>query len=232
MRRFAQQLSWAADGSVSGFAIDAAVSERLAFIRRTYMTLLVQLCAVAGVATLMTRVVPSGYYGILAIAALLVAIFVGPRLLAPGQSRATHIGGAALFVGAYGLFCAPLALFVPGALLLKAFIVTCCVFGGLTAYVFVTKKDFSFLGGFLSAALFLLIGIMIISLFFGGFGGVGSLVLSGLVVLVISGFVLYETSAIMRSYPTDMHIPAATSLMASFVVLFQYILHLLMAAQE
>ncbi len=43
MRKFAEAISWAKEG---GFAIDAAVDERMAFIRRTYTTLLIQLIGV------------------------------------------------------------------------------------------------------------------------------------------------------------------------------------------
>ncbi len=232
MRKFADRMAWAA-GDGAGFAIDAAVSERLSFIRRTYVTLTVQLCAVAGLAAFLANMnLPIQFGGGLGLISVIGLMFVLPRLLAAGASKGNHILGATLCVLFYGLICAPLAYFVPGALLLRAAILTGCVFGGLTAYVFMTKKDFSFLGGILSTLLFVAIGFSLVSFFFGGFGSGTALVYSGAMVLLFSGFILYDTSKIMRHYPTDMHIPAATMLLIDVVILFRYILYMLMASND
>ncbi len=210
MRKFAEAISWAKEG---GFAIDAAVDERMAFIRRTYTTLLIQLIGVALATSLSIKTglaMKLGMGGVLI--GFLGVIFVMPRLIVPTASRPVQTLGAALLVSFYGLLLSPLVMVAPEGVLIQAAVLTGCVFGGLTAYVFMTKKDFNFLGGMLSAALWILIGVGVISFFFGGFGNTTGLLFSGGAVLLFSGFVLYDTSNIMRRYPTNAHMAASIAL--------------------
>lgn len=48
----------------------------------------------------------------------------------------------------------------------SAFAMTALVFGGLSAYVLITRKDMSFLGGFITAGFFVLLGAVVASIFF------------------------------------------------------------------
>ena len=52
MRRFSQAMAWPEEG---GFAIDAALDERMAFVRKTYSTLFIQLIGVALATSLMVK---------------------------------------------------------------------------------------------------------------------------------------------------------------------------------
>jgi FtsH-binding integral membrane protein len=230
MRKFAETIAWAREG---GFAIDAAVSERMAFIRRTYTLLLIQLVCVALATSLSIRIgLPEklGLGGVLI--GFLGVIFIMPRLIVPSASRPTQTLGAALLIGFYGLLLSPLVMVAPPGVLIQAAVLTGCVFGGLTLYVFMTKKDFNFLGGMLSAALWILIGVGIISFFFGGFGNTAGLAYSGFAVLLFSGFVLYDTSNIMRRYPTNAHVAASITLLIDVVNLFWHIAYILMASRD
>lgn len=114
---------------------------------------------------------------------------------------------------------------------------TTLVFGGLTVYVFVTKKDFSFMRGFLMVGLFLSLGAIIAL-------GVGSMLgwvqemgplnigLSIILVLLFAGYVLYDTSNVIHHYATDMVVPAALALMVDFIILFRQILFLIIASRD
>ena len=102
--------------------------------------------------------------------------------------------------------------------------ITVLIFSGLTAYVFLSGKDFSFLGGALSIAGMAMVGVILAGIIFGF--GLG-LWFSVLGVVVFSGFVLYDTSRILHHYPTTAHVPAAIELFTSLVILFQYVLILL-----
>src|SRR5205807_1595367 len=95
----------------------------------------------------------------------------------------------------------------------KAGILTLCAFGGLTAAALVTRKDFSFLGPILSVASFLVIGLIVVAIFFSGF--TLGLWFSFLMVGLASAYILYDTSNIIHYYSTNMHVAAALALFAS-----------------
>ncbi|MEE8104648.1 MAG: Bax inhibitor-1 family protein [Planctomycetota bacterium] len=229
MRKFAETVAWPRD---QGFAIDVAVNERLDFIRRTYSHLLIELCGVGIVASMaMKSEVLMRNLGALALVGLLGLFLVVPRLIAPGASKASQYAGAALVTAFYGVLVAPLAAFLPTEVLLQAFILTSCVFGGLTAYVFVTKKDFSAWGGALRMALFAAIGMSLIG-FFWGFGSTTYFWFNIGVVVLFCGFILYYTSNILRHYPTNAHVAASVQLLGAFVNLFIRIALILASSRD
>lgn len=65
---------------------------------------------------------------------------------------------------------------------------TALVFFGLSAYVLVTRKDMSFLSGFLMAGFWVLLGAVLANLFFQ---------ISGLQLAISAGFVLFSSAAIL-----------------------------------
>jgi FtsH-binding integral membrane protein len=111
------------------------------------------------------------------------------------------------------------------ALILQAVVITLSIFVGLTAFVFVTRKDFSFLRGILSMAMFALIGVALASWIFGF--SLGALY-CGIAVLVLGGYILYETSLVMSQFPPSAHVAAATMLFTTVATLFRLVLQLLM----
>lgn len=120
-----------------------------------------------------------------------------------------------------------LSLLDAGNVVTQAFILTGMVFGGLTTYALTTKRDFSFLGGALWMGFFLLFGLGILSMF-----GIGESMQMGwgisvAWVLLMGGFVLYDTQNIMKRYPSNMAAAAAATLMIDFIIMFQRILMLL-----
>jgi FtsH-binding integral membrane protein len=88
-----------------------------------------------------------------------------------------------------------------GVIVLEAFALTALVFVTITAYIMISKKDFSFLGGFLFAALIILFVASIANFVF-GFVGVRNKVvtfaISVLGALVFTGYLLYDTSLVVR----------------------------------
>ena len=99
-------------------------------------------------------------------------------------------------------------------------VLTASVFISLTTYVMVTKKDFSFLGGGLFAALLILIvwGIMN-SIFDFGLGG--RMVFSLIGALIFVGYILYDTSLIIHHYGPDDYVIAAVTLYLDIINLFR-----------
>jgi modulator of FtsH protease len=113
-----------------------------------------------------------------------------------------------------------------GTIIIQAFLITAVVFVGLTVYVYVSKKDFSFMGGALYMLLFVAIGVGLMFMFFPQSRGM-NLVYSGLVALLFAGFMLYDTSMIMRRFTTDEYIAGAITLQLDFVIFFIHILRIL-----
>ena len=109
-------------------------------------------------------------------------------------------------------------------LVMTAMGATAAVFLGLSAYAIASRRDFSFMGGFLMA------GILVA--FLAGLGGiffqmpVVSLVVSAMFVLLMSGLILYETSNIIHGGETN-YIMATVTLFVTIFNLFSSLLHLL-----
>lgn len=101
---------------------------------------------------------------------------------------------------------------------------TGAIFLGLSGYALTTRKDFSFMGGFL------MVGILVA--FLAGLGAVFfempgmSLAVSAMFVLLMSGLILYETSNIIHGGETN-YIMATVTLFVSIFNLFTSLLHLL-----
>jgi FtsH-binding integral membrane protein len=106
-------------------------------------------------------------------------------------------------------------------ILQQAAIVTLSLFSGLTAVVFITKKDFSFMKTGLTVGFFIALGLIVAGTLFGFNLGlwfsVGMCLLAG-------GSILYQTSTLIKTYAQDEYIPASLGLFASLMLLFWYIL--------
>ena len=101
---------------------------------------------------------------------------------------------------------------------------TAAIFLGLSSYALTTKKDFSFMGGFL------MVGVLVA--FLAGLAAIFfeiqalSLAVSAAFVLLMSGLILFETSNIIHGGETN-YIMASVSLFVSIFNLFTSLLHLL-----
>ncbi|TVT45584.1 MAG: Bax inhibitor-1/YccA family protein [Denitromonas halophila] len=107
---------------------------------------------------------------------------------------------------------------------MTAMAATGAIFLGLSGYALTTRKDFSFMGGFL------MVGIIVA--FLAGLGAIFfsipalSLTVSAAFVLLMSGLILYETSNIIHGGETN-YIMATVTLFVSIFNLFTSLLHLL-----
>lgn len=124
-----------------------------------------------------------------------------------------------IFIAAYYMDSGP-------EMLNQAAIVTLALFTGLSAVVFVTKKDFSFIKTGLTIGFFIAIGLIIAGTIFGFNLGlwfsVGMCLLAG-------GSILYQTSNLVHKYSTEDYIPASLGLFASLMLLFWYVLQIFMS---
>jgi modulator of FtsH protease len=135
------------------------------------------------------------------------------------------------FTGVMGASIGPMLnhyLAMPGgpALVMQALGGTAVVFFGLSAYALTTRKDFSFMGGFLMVGLLVAVVAMIANIFLAI--PALSLTISAAVVMIMSGLILFDTSRIINGGETN-YIRATVSLYLSIYNLFIHMLHLLTA---
>ena len=103
---------------------------------------------------------------------------------------------------------------------------TATIFLVLSGIATTSKRDFSFMGKFLMIGLLLLILAMVVNIFFQI--QAMSLAISGIAVLIFSGFILYDVNRIVRGGETN-YIMATLALYLNIYNLFVHLLHILMA---
>lgn len=110
------------------------------------------------------------------------------------------------------------------SLIMQALSSTALIFFALSAYVLTSRKDFSFMGGFLLAGMIAVIIAMIANIFLQI--PLMQVVISSVVVLIMSGFILFDTSRIINGGETN-YIRATVSLYLNLFNLFIHLLNLL-----
>ncbi|MCP4324262.1 MAG: Bax inhibitor-1/YccA family protein [Psychromonas sp.] len=110
------------------------------------------------------------------------------------------------------------------SLIMQALGSTALIFFALSAYALTSKKDFSFMGGFLMTGMIVVIIAMIANIFLQI--PIMQVVISSVVVLIMSGFILFDTSRIINGGETN-YIRATVSLYLNLFNLFIHLLSLL-----
>lgn len=196
-------------------------------LRNTYMLLAMTLAFSAVTATI-SMAMGLGH------GAALVLMLVGFGLLFVVHKMAdTSKGLLAIFAftGVMGASIGPMLnayLAMPNgpSLVMQALGGTALVFFGLSAYALTTRKDFSFMGGFLFVGLLVAVVASIANIFM-GIPAV-SLAISAAIVMIMSGLILFDTSRIVNGGETN-YIRATVSLYLNIYNLFIHMLHLLTA---
>ena len=232
-------------------AADATVDARATFIRRTYVHLTAAIYTLVAFEFLLFKIVPeakleammgwvfSGWNSLLFFGGFMLVSYIAQKWASSDTSPAMQYAGLGLYVIAQGLFLLPM-LFIADrycrklsilggpefSVITAATLITLIIFGGLTAIVFFTRKDFSFLRTGLGLAGFAALGLILCSALFGFNLGI---FFSFAMVAFACGYILYDTSNILHHYRTDQHVAASLALFASVVLLFWYVLRILIA---
>lgn len=215
-------------------------TDRATFIRRVYLHLaaavmgfIVLSCILmlSGIGDVMLGILMSGgnMGWLVVLGAFMLISVLATRLADNADSNQTQLTGLGIYVLAEALIFAPmltLAAYIDPAIIGAAAITTLLLVGGLTFTAFTTKKDFSFMGSFLTMAGFIAFGAIIASVLCGFSLGVW---LSAAMVLLCAGFILYDTSKIIHHYPTNRPAGAALHLFASIATMFWYVLRIFMS---
>jgi len=206
-------------------AASVTTTERLVFIKKVYSLLAMSMGTAAigaylGSGPLLLLVAPNMMlFFILQIALIFFASFAARK---PGLNMVALFS----FTTVSGLTLGPLLYQVGPSIAAEAFALTAITFAGLSMYVVVSKKDFSFMSGFLMTGLIVLVVGGLLNMFFIQ-SGMMHFVMSGASVLLFSGFILYDTSNIMRYYGTDEYVSATLALYLDVLNLFIALLSIL-----
>lgn len=230
--------------SIPGAVATVGVNERVSFLRRTYAHLAVAILAfVAGTYAFMhtemagrfTLWALGGQLNWLMVLGLFMVVgYLTSRLAYSETSVGLQYLGLGLGVAAEAVIVTPL-LFVALVysrdphIIAKAGLFTLLIFAGLTGTVFLTRKDFSFLRGVLSICTLAALGIIVASAIFGF--TLGTIFCVAMIVLM-AGYILYQTSLLMAYFRPTQHVAAALMLFSTIATLFWYVLQLLMSLQR
>ena len=206
-------------------AASVSTTDRLTFIKKVYSLLAMSMGTAAvgaylGSGPLLLLVAPNMMlFFILQFALIIFASFASRR---PGLNMIALFS----FTTVSGLTLGPLLYQVGPSIAAEAFALTAITFAGLSLYVVYSKKDFSFMSGFLMTGLIVVIVGGLLNMFFIQ-SGMMHFVMSGASVLLFSGFILYDTSNILRYYGTDEYVSATLALYLDILNLFIALLSIL-----
>ena len=219
-------------------ATNASADTRASFLQKVYTHVFASVVLMFGLIALFANTIGPAFAGFafqswwLVLLTFMGVSWVAQKMAMSQASRGMQYAGLGLYTLAEALILTPLvtvAISFPqfGAdLVYQAMLLTALTFGGLTAVVFYTGANFSFLKGFLGIAFFAVMGLIAVSLIFGLNLGTW---FSVAMVALLAVNILYQTSTIRDEFPTDAYVAAALWLVGSIATLFFYILQILMA---
>lgn len=212
--------------------------EKATFYKKTYLHVALALLAFIFVETLLFYIIPQQYIlSMISNGKFLWLFIIGlfwlgttvSNRMAFAPSRNQQYLGLGLYVLLEAIIFLPMlymaAIYAGGEVIMQAAVITLFMFSGLTAVVFFTNSDFSFLRTALTVGGFIALGIIVVGAIFGFNLGLWFSV--GMVVLA-SGSILYQTSQIKDQYATGQYVGAALQLFSSIMLLFWYVLRILM----
>jgi hypothetical protein len=242
---------------IPGANATQGVSNRVRFIRLTYLHLLGAILAFAGLLWLLmhnqflaTKVSAplikfalGGRWNWGVVLAVFMAVsWVADYWASHATSKPVQYLGLGFYVVAEALIFVPLLAIVawktaaivakgggdPNIIRDSAY-VTLGIFAALTASVFITKKDFSFLRSGLIMASGAALMLVVLSLTFGFNLG---LAFSVGMVLLAAAYVLYQTSQVLAHYDPNQHVAASLALFSSVALMFWYVIRIFLRARE
>ena len=234
---------------IQGAVATVGVSDRVTFLRKTYAHLGVALLAFAAITGGMMRFAPEAslkfsswalggrWNWLLLMGAFMLVGWIAERLAMSETSRGVQYLGLGLATVAQAVILQPILWVLiyrfghttAVSIISQATVITLSIFVGLTLVVFLTKKDFSFMRGILVVCSFAALGVILASMAFGF--SLGAL-FCGAMILLMSGYILFQTSIIMKAFPPTAYVAAALMLFSTIATLFWYVLQLLISLRN
>ena len=224
------------------FAAQAAADERSAFLTKTYLHLVGAIAAfvaleaillsMPGIENLVGLMVGTQFGWLIVLGLFMVVSYVAESWARSATSLGMQYAGLGLYVVAEAVIFVPLmyiASTVDPGIIPAAGLATLVLFGVLTAVVFVTRKDFSFLRSILMFGGFAAMGLIVVAILFQF--SLGPIFTYAMIALAC-GYILYHTSNVLHHYRIGQHVAAALALFASVALLFWYILQLFLSSRR
>ncbi len=218
-----------------------AENARSNFIQKTYLNLALAFLVFIGCEALLMSWQPaielaakmvSGNNWLIVLLAFMGISWLASSWAFNPSSIGKQYAGLYLYVIAESIIFLPLLLLAeaiaPDAIP-QAAILTAALAGGISIYAFLSKKNFSYLGSFLTIGFFVSLGIIVCAMLFGFQLG---LWFSGAMIIFAGIAVLYQTSAIMHQYRPDQYVAAALGLFSAIALMFWYILQFLISSRR
>jgi FtsH-binding integral membrane protein len=173
---------------------------------------------------------------------VMMVAFFASALTAQAARRRRGINVAVLFGFTFfaGLFIAPsLAVAqymassgttLDASPVRDAFLLTGAAFVGLTAYVLVTKRDFSFLGAGLSMGVWVVLGALLLGMFL--HSAALQLAVATVGVLLFCGYILFDTSRLLRAQDEQDPVGATLRLFLDVMNVFLFLLRILSGSRR
>lgn len=223
-------------------AAEASVDERADFLVKTYLHLLGAVLAFAGVVTVILHTpallqpilqfLTIPYGALLLMVGFLAVSWIASSWASTATSVPMQYAGLGLYVVAEAIIFTPL-LFVAeqmgDGVIQTAGAITVLLFVAMTAIVYTTRKNFSFLGPALAVGGIAAIAIIFCALIFQfPLGPIFSVAM----IALACGYILFHTSNILHEYAVGQHVAAALALFASVALLFWYVLRIVMQSRD
>jgi modulator of FtsH protease len=195
-------------------------------LKNTYLLLSGTLAFSAVMAVVsMVLQVPSWMYLVSVIAAMVMGMFVLPRTANSSKGLGVIFAITGLLgFGLGSILSMYLALPRGPEIIATAFGGTGIIFLGLSGYALTSKRDFSFLGGFVFAGMMVVVVAMLANIFLAM--PALALAISGAIILLMSAFILFDTSRIINGGETN-YILATYGLYLSIFNIFVSLLQIL-----
>jgi len=221
------------------FAAQAAADERADFITKTYLHLAgaigvfivleAVLLNMPGIENLVGLMIGTRFGWLISLGLFMLVSYMAESWARSAISPGTQYLGLGVYIVAEAIILVPLlymARAMDPAIITSAGMATMALFGGLTAVVFVTRKDFSFLRTVLIFGGLAAMGFIVVALLTGF--ALGPIFTYAMIALAC-GYILYHTSNVLHHYRIGQHVAASLALFASVALLFWYILMLFMS---
>lgn len=204
-------------------------TERATLVRRTYTLVFVSVLV-----TMLGAAFGLSQPGIMQAVAnhqfLMFLLMLAPLFLAMRARTAfpANIGFTLVFTFAEGIWISPLLFYygrqAPG-IISQAALLTGSTFAVLTAYAWLSRRDFSAWGGFLTVGLWVLIATSVVNIFWRNEGA--SLWIAAVGVLIFSGLLIFDTWRLKNRFGPDDYVQAAVAIYLDLLNMFLFMLRLL-----
>jgi modulator of FtsH protease len=215
--------------TLSSAASESSAIEINKVLRNTYMLLGLTIAFSAVTATMAVLLDVRQPWGLIFFVGAIISMFV----VSKKANSASGLIWVFVFTGLMGASIGPMLLqFLDanmGHLIGQALGGTAVVVFSLSAYALISKKDFSFLGGFLMVGLVVALIGMIANFFFAI--PAMSMAMSALIIFIMSGFILFDTSRIINGGERN-YILATVGLYLNIYNIFVHLLALLGMSED